>query len=133
MPYEDSYHHAFYLLSAKAFLRRYWDADIEHAAGELSHADKNPAEGTHNRNYRHWLTIMYESIVDTVAIQRNSLTGAHTSESGPEAQMTTWVLLQRTRPPPCGFRSRLKKASSIRNSERHRGSEVNSCNLLPVA
>ena len=49
------------LHSAKAILKRYWGAGIEHVAKELSGDDKKAAEGSNYRRAHHHLTVMYEA------------------------------------------------------------------------
>ena len=52
------------LHSAKALLKRYWGAGIEHVANELSGDDKNAAEGRNYRRAHHHLTVMYEAFLN---------------------------------------------------------------------
>ena len=54
------------LHSAKALLKRYWGADIEHIAKELSGDDKKAAEESNYRRAHHHLTIMYEALMTEV-------------------------------------------------------------------
>ena len=54
------------LHSAKALLKRYWGADIEHIAKELSGDDKKAAEESNYRRAHHHLTFMYEAFMTEV-------------------------------------------------------------------
>ena len=54
------------LHSAKALLKRYWGAGIEHVAKELSGDDKKAADGSNYTRAHHHLTVMYEAFMTEV-------------------------------------------------------------------
>ena len=82
------------LHSAKALLKRYWGAGIEHVAKELNGDDKKAVEGNYRRAH-HYITVMYEAFTTEVIEEYYRKHPGHARQAADmEHRIPDWIKAQ---------------------------------------